>query len=87
MQGDALSPPLAQDERLRVGGKRLGAEPAKEPHHGKVELAMTAMCRRIDQPIASLEADQTVAAPEVAVQAGWRLRVTAQLAQSSGDRV
>ena len=46
---------------------------AEQPQHRQIDLAVSAVRRRIDQPRAAVTAPEDVPAPEVAVQPGGRL--------------
>jgi len=69
VQRHATLPTVGQGSRFGVGGERLRSEPAKEAHHGQVELAVTTEARRVDQPRRSVDIDEPVARPQVTVQA------------------
>src|SRR5262249_4809929 len=64
----ALLPARGEWICLGVGGKALLAESAEEPHHRKIELAVPAVRRGIDQPALTVDVDEPIAGPQVAVQ-------------------
>ena len=44
----------------------------EQSHHGEVELAVTAVRRRVDEPRPAVTVDEPVPGPEIAVQPGGR---------------
>jgi hypothetical protein len=68
-----------------VRGERGVAEAAEQSHHRQIELAVSAMRRRIDQPASTVAIDDAVAGPQVAVQSRRRLLGTADGCEISAD--
>ncbi len=58
---------------------------SEQPQHRQVGLPVTAVCRRVDQPGPAAGVPQDVAAPQVAVKAGGRLRGAGQLIDPLDD--
>ena len=62
-----------------VALERLRAEPAEQAHHREVELAVTAVGRRVDQPARTVAIDDPVARPQIPVQSRRRRPVVEPL--------
>src|SRR4051794_30453172 len=72
-QADAVLVAVCERCDLLVRGEHALARGAEQPQHGEVDLAVTAVRSRVDQPRAAVRTGQHVAAPQVSVQPRRRL--------------
>src|SRR6185437_7259917 len=68
VQRHAIRPAVGERMDLLVRLETGRAEAAEQPHHREVELTVSTMRGRVDQPAAPAGVDKPVAGPEVAVQ-------------------
>ena len=68
VQRDAFWPTGRERRVFVIRRKGRVAEAAEEPHHGEIELTMTAVRSGVDQPALAAFSDQPVSGPEITVQ-------------------
>lgn len=73
MQRNAVLPAGCQGMHARICLEGVVPEAAEETHHRQVELAVTSVCSRVDEPTHAVAVQQAVARPEVTMQSRRRL--------------
>ena len=65
MQHDSVSPAICQGVGIVIGVKDARVEAAEEPHHCQVELTVSAVTRRVDQPARPCVVNNTITGPQI----------------------
>ena len=87
VQGNPFPIAVGEGKGLLVSGEHPGPEAAEQLHHGEIDLPVAAVNSRVNQArLADVVGDQ-VAAPQIAVQPGGRLRRPAQRFELSEQMV